>query len=356
MKYILTFVLAICFSSTTWAGLNKEIVNKVKAATVFILMKSDNNVSINNKDGSSMCSGFVINEKRHIVTNYHCVHNAKTLQLAFYDKDDWNVYEVVVIGKDPLSDLAVIYIPERKKPLPYLEWSNEKPWDGMDVFAVGHPFGMGWTVTKGIVSNNERIVRSPYVRLLQTDVAINSGNSGGPLVNTAGKVVGVNAMIINPNIGQTKTNIGLALSIRNDDAKEIIDVIKKGKKVERPIIGVRLVNLTPLSIEAIRNMPDVKEAEITVPDIFGCFVAPPVRGDVLPEGLEKFDIIVAVDGKATNRQDEITDIIRTKKVGDKVDLLIVRDKHFKNITVTLRKLEVNADELYNRQNNLQPPG
>ncbi len=356
MKYILTFVLAICFASTTWAGLNKEIVDKVKAATVFILMKSDNNVSINNKDGSSMCSGFVINEKRHIVTNYHCVHNAKTLKLAFYDKDDWNVYEVVIIGKDPLSDLAVIHIPKRKKPLPFLEWSNEEPWDGMDVFAVGHPFGMVWTVTKGIVSNNERVVRSPYVRLLQTDVSINSGNSGGPLVNTAGKVVGVNAMIINPNVGQIKTNIGLALSIRNDDAKEIIEIIKDGKEVVRPMLGVRLVNLNPLNIETVRNMPDVKKAEITIPDIFGCFVAPPVQGDVLPEGLEKFDIIVAIDGKATNRQDEITDIIRTKKVGDKVDLLIVRDKHFKNITVTLRKLEVNADELYNRQNNLQPPG
>jgi len=356
VKYILTFVLAICFASTTWASLNKEIVDKVKAATVFILMKSDNNISINNKDGSSMCSGFVINEKRHIVTNYHCVHNAKTLKLAFYDKDDWNVYEVVIIGKDPLSDLAVIHIPKRKKPLPFLEWSNEEPWDGMDVFAVGHPFGMVWTVTKGIVSNNERVVRSPYVRLLQTDVSINSGNSGGPLVNTAGKVVGVNAMIINPNVGQIKTNIGLALSIRNDDAKEIIEIIKDGKEVVRPMLGVRLVNLNPLNIETVRNMPDVKKAEITIPDIFGCFVAPPVQGDVLPEGLEKFDIIVAIDGKATNRQDEITDIIRTKKVGDKVDLLIVRDKHFKNITVTLRKLEVNADELYNRQNNLQPPG
>jgi C-terminal processing protease CtpA/Prc len=76
----------------------------------------------------------------------------------------------------------------------------------------------------------------------------------------------------------------------------------------------------------------------------------------LPKGLEKFDIIVAVDGKATNRQDGITDIIRTKKVGDKVDLLIVRDKHFKNIIVTLQKLEITADELYNKQGGLQPPG
>ena len=87
-------------------------------------------------------------------------------------------------------------IPKRKKPLPYLNWSLEEPWDGMDVFAVGHPFGMVWTITKGIISNNKRIIKSPYVRYVQTDTAINTGNSGGPLVNTAGNVVGIKSLII----------------------------------------------------------------------------------------------------------------------------------------------------------------
>ena len=140
-KYLaLIMCLVVTSCSMVYAGLNKETVEKVKQATVFIVMKSFNNSSVHNPDGTGLCSGFVINEKRHIVTNYHCIHNAEELKLAFYDKDDWNVYEVVVIGKDPLSDLAVIHIPERKKPLPYLEWSDEVPWDGMDVFAVGHPF------------------------------------------------------------------------------------------------------------------------------------------------------------------------------------------------------------------------
>ena len=352
-KYIaLMMCLFMASCSIAYAGLNKETVERVKQATVFILMTSFNNSSINNPNGQGMCSGFVINEKRHIVTNYHCIHNAEQLKLAFYDKDDWNIYEVVVIGKDPLSDLAVIHIPKRKKPLPYLEWSEEEPWDGMDVFAVGHPFGMVWSVTKGIISNQKRHVRTPYVRLLQSDVAINSGNSGGPLVNTAGKVVGVNAMIINPTPGAVKTNIGMALSVRNDDAKEIVDVIKEGKEVVRPIVGVQTADLTPLNRDTIANMPEVKEAGITVPNTFGCFIAPNPN---LPEGLEQFDVIVGLDGKAINRQDELTDIIRSKKVGDVVNLLIIRDKLFKNVDVTLKKLETDPSTIYDNTGNIKPP-
>ena len=350
LALIMCLVVASC--SIVYAGLNKETVERVKQATVFIVMKSYNNSSINNPDGTGLCSGFVINEERHIVTNYHCIHNAEELKLAFYDKDDWNVYEVVVIGKDPLSDLAVIHIPERKKPLPYLEWSDEIPWDGMDVFAVGHPFGMIWSVTKGIISNQKRHIRTPYVRLLQSDVAINSGNSGGPLVNTAGKVVGVNAMILNPSPTPVKTNIGLALSVRNDDAKEIIEIIKDGKEVVRPMLGVQIADLTPMNRDTIANMPEVKEAGVTVPNTFGCFVAP-MAG--IPEGLEQFDVIVGLDGKAINRQEELTDIIRSKKVGDVVNLLIIRDKLFKNVNVTLKKLETDPSTLYDKSGKVNPP-
>ena len=274
------------------------------------------------------------------------MHRTSKLKLAFYDKDDWNVYEVKIIGTDPLADLAVIHIPDRKKPLPYLEWSEDEPWDGMDVFAVGHPFGMAWSITKGIVSNNERIVRSPYVRYIQTDTTINVGNSGGPLVNTAGNVVGVNSMIVNP--AQTKVHAGVALALRNDDAKEIVNVIKEGKEFVRPIVGVRLVDLNPLNQADIENLPDVKESGITVPNTFGCMIAPT---DPMPEGLEKFDTIVSVNGKAVNRQDDLTDEIRTKNVGDTVDLVVIRDRVYKNVTVTLKKLEVTGAELYDKQGN-----
>ena len=345
MRQVFIFILSCFFAGSVVAStLNKETVNKVKEATVFILIESANNTSITNPSGRGTCSGFVINEQRYIVTNYHCVHNSTQLMLAFYDRDDWNMYDVKIIGTDPLADVAVIQIPKRKKPLPYLNWSTEEPWDGMDVFAVGHPFGMVWTITKGIISNNKRIVRSPYVRYVQTDTAINQGNSGGPLVNTAGNVVGINSLIISPQT--VKVHAGVALALRNDDAKEIVDVLIEGKEFIRAIIGVSLVNLNPLNRNSIVNLPDVQEAGITIPNTFGCVVAPSTD---IPEGLEKFDTIVGVDGHAINRQEHITDIIRTKNPGDTVDLLIIRDRVYKNITVTLKKLEVTGDQLFNKQ-------
>ena len=345
MRQVFIFILSCFFAGSVVAStLNKETVNKVKEATVFILIESANNTSITNPSGRGTCSGFVINEQRYIVTNYHCVHNSTQLMLAFYDRDDWNMYDVKIIGTDPLADVAVIQIPKRKKPLPYLNWSTEEPWDGMTVFAVGHPFGMVWTITKGIISNNKRIVRSPYVRYVQTDTAINQGNSGGPLVNTAGNVVGINSLIISPQA--VKVHAGVALALRNDDAKEIVDVLIEGKEFVRAIIGVSLVNLNPLNRDSIVNLPDVKEAGITIPNTFGCVVAPSTD---IPEGLEKFDTIVGVDGHAINRQEHITDIIRTKNPGDTVDLLIIRDRVYKNITVTLKKLEVTGDQLFNKQ-------
>ena len=345
MRQVFIFILSCFFAGSVVAStLNKETVNKVKEATVFILIESANNTSITNPSGRGTCSGFVINEQRYIVTNYHCVHNSTQLMLAFYDRDDWNMYDVKIIGTDPLADVAVIQIPKRKKPLPYLNWSTEEPWDGMTVFAVGHPFGMVWTITKGIISNNKRIVRSPYVRYVQTDTAINQGNSGGPLVNTAGNVVGINSLIISPQT--VKVHAGVALALRNDDAKEIVDVLIKGEEFVRAIIGVSLVNLNPLNRDSIVNLPDVKEAGITIPNTFGCVVAPSTD---IPEGLEKFDTIVGVDGHAINRQEHITDIVRTKKPGDTIDLLLIRDRVYKNVTVTLKKLEITGDQLFNKQ-------
>jgi len=344
-KFIgLILILTIGFCSPLFA-LNKETVERVKQAVVFIIMESTNNSSIQNPTGRGTCSGFVINDKGYIVTNYHCVHRTTRLKLAFYDQDDWNIYEVKIIGVDPLADVAVIHIPSRKKPLPYLQWSKEEPWDGMDVFAVGHPFGMAWTVAKGIISSNKRTVRSPYVRYVQTDTAINTGNSGGPLVNTAGNVVGINSLIINPQ-PQPKVDAGVALALRNDDAKEIVDVLVKGEEFVRAIVGVVLADLTPLNREDIQSLEDVEKSGITVPNTFGAIIAP---GKELPEGLEVFDTIVSVDGKAVNRQDHITDVIRTKKPGDTVELLVIRDRLFKNVTITLKKLEVTGNQLFDKR-------
>jgi serine protease Do len=209
---------------------------------------------------------------------------------------------------------------------------------------------MAWTIAKGIISSSKRTVRSPYVRFIQTDTAINTGNSGGPLVNTAGNVVGINSLIISPQ-PQPKVNAGVALALRNDDAKEIVDVLVKGEEFVRAIVGVQLADLSPLNREDIQNLDDVKASGVTIPNTFGSMVAP---SKDIPEGLKPFDTIVAVNGKAVNRQDHITDVIRTKKPGDTVELLVIRDRLFKNVTITLKKLEITAGQLYDKQGQPAP--
>jgi S1-C subfamily serine protease len=320
-----------------------NIIEKVKQATVFIHLISINNSAIETNNGRGLCSGFIINDKGHIVTNYHCVHNTTELKLAFYDEDDWNLYEVKIIGIDPLSDLAIIHIPKRKKPLPYLNWETREVEDGTPVLAVGHPYGLTWTITTGIISHTERIIKSPYVRMLQSDTVLNSGNSGGPLVNIKGNVVGVNTLLYNPT-GQ-KTYIGMSLSIRNDDAKTIADVLIEGKEFVRPIIGLMLYDLTPLNREIVIGLDDVKASGIDIPNTFGTIIIPQ---DSIPEGLEALDVIVAIDGIPVNRQKNIVDIVRLKSVGEKINLIVIRDKVFVNVEVVLKKLQITAAQLFDK--------
>ena len=160
-------------------------------------------------------------------------------------------------------------------------------------------------------------------------------------------------MIINPQPIQPKTNIGMALAVRVDDAKEIVEVIQEGNEFVRPIVGIQIADLTPLNRDTISQMPDVVDAGITVPNTFGAFIAP---SEGIPEGLEAFDVIVGADGKAVNRQVDLTDIVRNMNVGDKINLIIIRDKIFKNVEITLKKLEVEARTLYDKQGNIKPPG
>ena len=148
--------------------------------------------------------------------------------------------------------------------------------------AVGHPFGMVWSVTTGVISNTNRILRSPYVRMLQTDVVLNRGNSGGPLTDSEGNVVGVNTMLVNPD-PKDKKFIGMSLSVRNDDAKMIVDELVQGKEFIRPILGLRLFDLTPMNREVVMKLDDVIESGIDIPNTFGALVVP---SDDLPENIE----------------------------------------------------------------------
>ena len=167
---------------------------------------------------SSLCSGVVVNEIGHILTNFHCVYNQKYIKVIYYDKTDWQTYDVEVIGTDPLADLALLKVIGKEEKIPYLKFAPdmENIPAGTEVFALGHPMGMIWTVTKGIISSNARFLKHPYIKALQTDAAINKGNSGGPLMNMRGEIVGINTMMMS----RTNQSAGVGLTVRGDVVKD----------------------------------------------------------------------------------------------------------------------------------------
>ena len=167
---------------------------------------------------NAVCTGVIIDEKGHILTNYHCVHNQKYIKLYYYSAEDIDEYMVETIGTDPLADLALLRVIDYEGKLPHLNFAENTGdlQSGTEVFTLGHPMGMAWSVTKGIISNNERFARHPYIHAIQTDASINKGNSGGPLMNMQGEIIGINTAIIS-HIGQSA---GVGLAIRGDIVKK----------------------------------------------------------------------------------------------------------------------------------------
>ena len=165
----------------------ESIFKRVKESVV-ILSMNPNVDPDTDPSQSALCSGVVVNDIGHILTNFHCVYNQNYIKLFYYDKEDWQTYDVNVIGLDPLADLALIEVIGKKESMPYIKFADntENLSEGTEVFALGHPMGMPWTFSKGIISSNERYARHPFIKVLQTDAAINVGNSGGPLLNMKG--------------------------------------------------------------------------------------------------------------------------------------------------------------------------
>ena len=200
-----------------------------------------------------------------------------------------------MIGLDPLADLALLEILGDKSQVPSLKFADNLT-IGEDVFALGHPMGMTWTVTKGIISSTERYSRHPYIKSVQTDAAINKGNSGGPLLNMKGEIVGINALIVS----RISENAGVAMAIRGDIVKDSLETMLEHGKVDRPAIGVMIMPLmTEKQVDVIiKKHPKLKKED--VPNTWGLFISP---GEVdeknppqeLPKGIKPFDVIMAIN-------------------------------------------------------------
>ncbi len=255
-------------------------------------------------------TGFIVDAKGTIVTNYHVVGKADTITITMADGTK---LPAKMMGGDEKTDLAVLKV-ESDKPLPYVSFGDAaKVRVGQAVMAVGNPFGLGGTVTTGIVSARGRDIHSgPFDDYIQTDAAINRGNSGGPLFDMDGKVIGINTAIFSPTGG----NIGLGFAIPSSLAEPVVAQLKDNGRVERGLLGVQI---QPMSKE-IADEPVARRGQGRPCGGWSSRTAPH-----WPPCVKSGDVIVSVDGKKIESVKELTRMISAIKPGTSVKLGAWRD-------------------------------
>ena len=318
----------------------QSIVQRVKQAIV-LLSTSANVDPTSDPTQNGLCAGVAIDDKGHFLTNFHCVYKQNFIKLIYYDETDYEMYDVNVIGLDPLADLALLQVIGDVKPKSYIKISKDSSnmKEGDEVYAMGHPMGMAWTLTKGIISSNERYARHPYIKVLQTDAAINKGNSGGPLLNMKGEIVGINAMIMSRGTGSS----GVGLAIRGDIVLKSLESMLAIGRVDRPAVGVTVMSLLGLKAreKILKEFPDLKPEYI--PNTLGLYIKP--DGNV-PEPLKAHDTIIGVNGVPTNDGLNFSDELGKYEVGETIKLLILRKRALREVEVTLKVLPVDTEKLY----------
>ena len=302
----------------------EDVAAKVGPAVVGIINKT-NAISFFNMASESSGSGVIINEEGYIVTNFHVIENARELKVILNTGKE---YPATVVGYDARSDLAVLKIEE--KDLVYANFGDSSYVNvGSRVIAIGNPLGtelMG-TVTQGIISAVNRTVNiaDKTLTLLQTDAAINSGNSGGPLVNAYGEVIGINS------VKMSATGVeGIGFAIPSNEVKLVVDdLINKGYVTGRLMIGVSGTNITE-KLSKYYDLP-VGFYVNEVYEGYGAYLA----------GVQPGDVIIKCDGKSVATVDEINKIRDTHKVGDMMEVVVWRNG--KEVTLKIRMMEENPE-------------
>jgi serine protease Do len=253
-------------------------------------------------------SGFIIDPQGYIVTNNHVVQGADKVTVIFQDDTR---HPAKVIGRDSKTDLALLKI-KTDKPLPYVGWGDSNAAQVGDwVLAVGNPFGLGGTVSSGIISARGRDIHSgPYDDFLQLDAAINRGNSGGPTFNLAGEVIGINTAIYSPNGG----SVGIGFAIPSSLAKPVIEQLKAHGKVERGWLGVQIQEVTP-EIATSLGLPHAEGA--LVADVTA-------DGPAQKAGFKQGDVIMSFDGHNIRHVRDLPIIVAETNVGEKATVKVWR--------------------------------
>ena len=279
------------------------------------------------RKASSLGSGFIIEDNGTVITNNHVIANAEDILIRVGDKE----YKAKVIGADPYMDLAVLKMITNEKFKPVSFGDSNKSRVGDWVVAIGNPFGLGGTVTSGIISaRNRQIGLTRYEDFIQTDASINQGNSGGPLFNLKGEVIGVNTAIIAP--GQSGS-IGIGFAIPSNAASNVIDQLIKFGETKRGWLGVRIQEVT----KEIADVEKLKKPE-------GALVASVGQNSPADKaGIKAGDIILEFDGKKINTMKKLPNVVASTEVGKSVELKIWRNKKLISKRLTLGRLET-SDE------------
>ena len=278
------------------------------------------------RQSAALGSGFIIDEKGIVITNNHVIQGADDI-IVRVDGD--KEFKAKVIGADPLSDIAVLQLETKEKFKPVKFGDSDKARIGDWVIAIGNPFGFGGTVTSGIISaRNRSIGLSRYEDYIQTDASINSGNSGGPLFDMNGDVIGINTAILGRS-----GSIGIGFSIPSNNAKIVIDQLIEFGETKRGWLGVRIQDVT-------QEIADIEKLDKPR----GALVASVAKDSPSDKGgIKEGDIILEFDGQAIQEMKQLPAIVAKTKVGKKVKVKIWRDKKETFKTITLGRLETSED-------------
>ena len=278
------------------------------------------------RQSSALGSGFIIDEKGIVVTNNHVISDAEDITVRVNGDKEFNAK---VIGADPLSDIAVLQLETNEKFIPVKFGNSDKARIGDWVIAIGNPFGLGGTVTSGIIyARNRSIGLSRYEDYIQTDASINSGNSGGPLFDMNGDVIGINTAILGRN-----GSIGIGFSIPSNSAKIVIDQLIEFGETKRGWLGVRIQDVTK-EIAEVEKLDKPRGALVAS-------VAQDSPSD--KAGVKAGDIILEFNGEKIQEMKELPIIVARTEVGKKVKVKIWRNKKEITKTITLGRLETSED-------------
>lgn len=271
--------------------------------------------------GSALGSGFVISEDGYIVTNNHVIESADEILIEFFDGDE---LVAEVIGTDPNTDIALLKV-ESDEPLPFVPFGDSDEIRVGDwVMAMGNPLGQGFSVSAGIVSARGRALSGSYDDYIQTDAAINRGNSGGPLFNMDGEVVGVNTAILSPTGG----SIGIGFAMSAAVVTGVVDQLEEFGETRRGWLGVRIQDVNEELAEAL----GLEETE-------GALVTDVPEGPAEDAGMKSGDVIVSFDGRDVADTRELVRRVGNTAVGKAVDIVVFRDGDMETLSVTLGRRE-----------------